>query len=56
VYIPPQNYVVVNHLQVDLFDKLEEGVETYEPLVEICINGDSYPEHRTLMILFYTTM
>jgi len=38
VYLPPPNSTVLNHLQVDFVDKLEEGVETYEPLV--FINGD----------------
>jgi len=40
VYIPPPNSTVLNHLQVDCFDKLEEGVETYKSLGKVFINGD----------------
>ena len=35
VQVPPPNSTVLNHLQVDFVDKLEEGVDTYEPLVFI---------------------
>ena len=40
VYISPPNSTVLNHLQVDFIDKLEEDVETYEPLGKVFINGD----------------
>ena len=33
VQVPPPNSTVLNHVQVDVVDKLE-SVETYEPLVK----------------------